>query len=30
MFESLLGAIYLDSNGDLNVVRKVVRTLGIL
>lgn len=30
MIESLLGAIYLDSNGDLDVVRKVLRTLGIL
>jgi len=30
MIESLLGAIYLDSNGDLEVVRKVLRKLGIL
>jgi dsRNA-specific ribonuclease len=30
MIESLLGAIYLDSNGDFEVVRKVIRTLGIL
>lgn len=30
MIESLLGAIYLDSNGDFNVVRSVLDTLGIL
>jgi endoribonuclease Dicer len=30
MIESLLGAIYLDSNGDFNVIRRVLRTLGIL
>jgi dsRNA-specific ribonuclease len=30
MIESLLGAIYLDSNGDMDVVRKVLRRLRIL
>ena len=30
MIESLLGAIYLDSDGDLDEVRQVLRTLGIL
>jgi len=30
MIESLLGAIYLDSKGDLDVVRGVLTTLGIL
>jgi dsRNA-specific ribonuclease len=28
--ESLLGAIYLDSNGNLDVIRRVLRKLGIL
>ncbi|KAI9458495.1 P-loop containing nucleoside triphosphate hydrolase protein [Russula earlei] len=28
MFESLLGAVYLDSNGDLDIVRNVLRLLG--
>ena len=28
MFESLLGAVYLDSRGDLDVVRNVLRRLG--
>lgn len=30
MLESILGAIYLDSNGDLGVVRTVLRRLGII
>lgn len=30
MIESLLGAIYLDSNGSLEAVREVMRTLGIM
>lgn len=30
MVESLLGAIYIDAGGDLDVVRGVLRTLGIL
>ena len=28
--ESLLGAVYLDSRGDMEVIRKVMRTFGIL
>jgi hypothetical protein len=28
MFESLLGAVYLDSHGDLDIVRNVLRRLG--
>ncbi|OCH85203.1 hypothetical protein OBBRIDRAFT_798433, partial [Obba rivulosa] len=30
MLESLLGAVYLDSEGNLDAVRKVMRTLGIM
>nr|GAT60709.1 predicted protein [Mycena chlorophos] len=30
LIESLIGAVYLDSNGDLDVVRRVLRTLGLL
>ncbi|KAL0955017.1 hypothetical protein HGRIS_003938 [Hohenbuehelia grisea] len=30
MIESLLGAVYLDSNGDLDAARAVARTLGIM
>ncbi len=30
MIESLLGAVYLDAGGDLDVVRNVMRVLGIL
>ena len=30
IIESLLGAVYLDTRGDMEVVRKVLRTLGVL
>ncbi|RDB26587.1 Dicer-like protein 2 [Hypsizygus marmoreus] len=30
MVESLLGAVYLDSNGDLDAARQVLRSLGIM
>jgi endoribonuclease Dicer len=30
IIESLLGAVYLDTRGDMEIVRKVLRTLGVL